>query len=147
MTTIVPPEDYCAAVQRLPETQFPYGKVEECPMGHPIQSVLFHYEVSRETVMHLVTEGIVKFKAFKAANPDGTDDQRAFYETAVNSQIRGNLQRFMAKEAFRRILLPDPFAAIVEDPVLPPSKRVCGAPNMTFGCVGDMGFCICLGGV
>ena len=128
---IVAPEDPDSAVVLLPATQFPYGN--NCVLTREWQSILFHYGVKPETVVVLAQQDIVATRQVRFADPDGQEDSRALFGE-VCAEVPSALQRLLLKRAFRRMLLFDPFAAIVATPsssaapsvaaAAPPAKKV-----------------------
>ena len=116
---IVPPEDYDEAVKPLPADQTPYGN--DCQMATKIQAILFHYEITADEAAMLMDQGFFVRKHFKAAHPDGDQDQKDAYDGAVNANIDKPLRRKIMLQAFRRILSKDPMAAIAAP--APPLKK------------------------
>ena len=58
MALIESPDDVGAAVVLLPDGQRPYGV--GCPLGLPIQSVFFHFDVDAASVRLICDEGFIK---------------------------------------------------------------------------------------
>ena len=86
------------------------------------------YDVRPADVELLVAEGIVRFKMFKAANPDGDDNQRNVFKKSVSGRISGGLRLGLIISAFRRILSqPDLWAAVVAPPPKPVKTSSIGA--------------------
>ena len=112
MADIVAPEDCDAAVAMLPLTQFPFGAA--CVLTRELQSVLFHYDVKPEVVAILAEEDITSKKQVRFANPDGLADAKLLFDQ-VSKRVKP-LQRLLLKRAFRRMLSPDPFAAVSSTP-------------------------------
>ena len=110
---VVPPEDCNAAVSLLPDTQFPYGN--NCVLARGWQAVLFHYGIKPEVAVILMQQDITSKKQVRYADPDGQEDSRLLFNE-VCAGVPSALQRLLLKRAFRRMLLPDPFAAIVATP-------------------------------
>ena len=121
-----PPEDVDSEIRMLVDGHNPFGP--DCKLHRRMQSVAWHYELGQPVVDLLVSEGFVGFKFVRAANPDGNEEAKNFYETAVDLQLEdkkvGRLQRIMTKKAFRRVCLPQPWAAVSTSSVEPPAKRV-----------------------
>ena len=106
-------DDYDAAVAPLADGVFPYGN--DTPLSRQVQAVLVHYGIPKEDAALLAQEDLHLKKDFKFANPDGNAEQRQTYEDSVGP-IKKAVRRSRMKAAVRRILLPDPFAAIVPPP-------------------------------
>ena len=130
---VVPPEDCDAAVSLLPDDQFPYGSA--CVLARGWQAVLFHYGIKPEVAVILMQQDITSKKHVRYADPDGQEDSRLLFNE-VCAGVSSALQRLLLKRAFRRMLLPDPFAAIIATPAssssaassaaapAPPAKKV-----------------------
>ena len=110
---IVSPDQPDDAVVALPAHQHPYG--DPCPLNRRFQSVLFHYDVTRASADVLVSRNIHSIKQIRFINPDAgaRSDQRKLFKEIVEDGIADPLQRYLVTGALRRMLLPDPFAAIV----------------------------------
>ena len=117
MALIESPDDVGAAVVLLPDGQRPYGV--GCPLGLPIQSVFFHYDVDAASVQLICDEGFIKKKLLARANPDGDDVQRALFASTISTPIASALQRQLVADAFRRILTVDAMKAVDQ----PPAKK------------------------
>lgn len=110
---IVSPDQPDDAVVALPPHQHPYG--DPCPLNRRFQSVLWHYDVTRASADVLINRNIHSIKQIRFINPDAgaRTDQRKLYKEIVEDGIADPLQRYLVSCALRRMLLPDPFAAIV----------------------------------
>ena len=120
MSDIVSPDDVKMAVVPLPDTQFPYGA--GCVLDRQVQSVFFHYDIDLTLADFVASVGFVKIKNVRMANPDGSDEERQLFKESIADHCTNPLARALIKGAFRRLLAPVPFAAIV-DPAPPPAKK------------------------
>ena len=131
MSVVSPPKSVSDAILPLPDTQKPFG--DNCLLARDLQAILFHYGVRMQDAEILAEEGISTLAYVKFADPDGSQDQVDLFKAAVADRVQGALHRLVLKEAFRRIVRPDPFAAIVvvASSAPPPAKRVkvVGAPS------------------
>ena len=133
MADIVAPDDINTAIVMLPLTQFPFGAA--CLLTREFQSLLFHFGIKPEVADILTSEDITSRKQVRFADPDGLADERALFDQ-ISKKVKSGLQRLLLKRAFRRFLLPDPFAAVVATPAstssaaldkpvsAPPTKKV-----------------------
>ena len=110
-TTITPPDDFNAAVVMLPDAQQPYSR--DCGIDRTVQSVFFHYEIDEAIVEYLDKVGFRKIKFIRKADPDGDDEQRALFKSTVETDCQNHLVLSTVRDAFRRLLWPDPLAAVV----------------------------------
>lgn len=123
MSTISLPKDVADSILKLPDGQHPFG--DKCLLSRDLQAVLFHFGVRPQDAEILAEEGISTFAYVKFADPDGRPDQVDLFKAAVSDRVQGPLHRLVLKEAFRRIVRPDPFAAVVvvAASAPPPAKR------------------------
>ena len=126
---IVSPEQPDDAVVALPDHQHPYG--DPCPLHRRFQAVLFHYDVSRASADVLINRNIHATKQIRFINPDAgaRSDQRKLFKEIVEDGIPDPLQRYLVTCALRRMLRPDPFAAVV--------RAAEGASSSRSGAVDD----------
>ena len=108
------PKDINDAVFMIPEDLHPFGS--DCHISKPVQSVMHHYGVVRASLDVLEEEEFFLIRDLKMADPDGEAVCRALFADAIGSRIPGRLQRMKVHFAVRRLLRPDPFAAIVATP-------------------------------
>lgn len=110
---IVSPDQPDDAVVALPDHQHPYG--DPCPLNCRFQSVLWHYDVVRASADVLINRNIHGLKQIRFINPDAgvRTDQRKLFKEFIEDGIADPLQRYLVTCALRRMLRPDPFAAIV----------------------------------
>ena len=108
------PEDVNDAVVLLAADFFPFGR--DCAITSPVQSVLHHYDVTPASVQVLEEEEFFKLRDVRMADPDGDDAARALFESTVMKRIPGRLQQMKIRLAFRRMMRPDPYGAVVVAP-------------------------------
>ena len=118
MATISPPKNAASAVVRLPAGQDPYGK--DCVVERDLQSIFFHYGVRAADVDVAVKEGFTTIQGCQWVNPDGDEDAKATFAKYIAEPIKPKLFVLPIKNAIRRALLDDPFAAVS---LPPPAKR------------------------
>ena len=115
---VEPPDDCNAAVIPLPDGQNPFG--DDCTLDRKIQSVFHHYEVDSDVANHIAEEGFKKIKDIRMADPDGNEEQRALFNSVTKCQ--NTLTVAVIRSAFRRLLRPNPYAAIVVQPPVETAK-------------------------
>ena len=93
----------------LPAGQDPFGS--DCALTRRFQSILFHYDLGEAEARILEEENFYSLKNVRFANPDGNQSQRILFEK-VASRVNPALRREMLRDAFRRLLSPDPMAAV-----------------------------------
>lgn len=102
----------------LPDTQHPFGS--GCDLSRELQAVLFHYGVRPQDAAILSEEAITTIQFVGFADPDGAPDERDLFKLAVADRVQGPLHKLVLKKVFRRILGPNPFAAVVAAAAPPP---------------------------
>ena len=120
MSVIVSPDDVDVAVVPLPDGQHPYGA--DCKLDRIVQSVFFHYDVDAEVAKFADGVGFRRIKNIRMADPDGSDEQRLVFADSIGSYCDNPLTRATVREAFRRLLRPEPLAAVAA--LAPPAKRL-----------------------
>ena len=127
-----PPADYDHVVIPLPEGQRPFDVdgVDACKLSREIQSFLFHYGLGKDCADVLVGEDLVEMRDIRLADPDGDAEAKDYYEQSVHKQLTRRKAQVLMKKAFRRMLSPNPYAAVGALPpiVVPTSADVAAAP-------------------
>ena len=108
---ILPPDTIEQEVKVLPANHNPFGV--NCDIDRNIQSILFHYGIDPEVVNVIEKTGYVAKKFFKRADPDGSDRERALFKKSIADKIENPLMEDLVEDAVRRILSPNPLAAII----------------------------------
>lgn len=111
MPDIAAPANCDDAVVALPDDQLPFGAA--CVLPRDIQSILFHYGISRVEVDKLIDEGVESREMFNEANPDGDGEQERAFNLTVQAMKLKPVRLSRLRRAFRRVLASDPMVAIV----------------------------------
>ena len=111
MSSIQSPDDVNVAVVPLPAGQDPYGA--DCQLDRTIQSVFFHYDVDARMAKFAADLGFCRIKNIRLADPDGSEEQRQLFSDSIGANCGNVLACAIVRAAFRRLLRPDPMAAIV----------------------------------
>ena len=109
MSLVTSPDDPDLPVTMLPAGQDPFGK--DCALTRRFQSILFHYDLGEAEARILEEENFYSLKNVRFANPDGNQSQRILFEK-VASRVTPALRREMLRDAFRRLLSPDPMGPV-----------------------------------
>ena len=112
MAVVVSPDDADVAVTKFAPTFRPYGNETGVPVE--VQAVLWHYDVRVEEVALLDDEGFSRLKDFRAANPLGDERQQFLFYSSLGEKIHKALFKERLVQAFVRLSMDDPFAAVVK---------------------------------
>ena len=127
------PKDYNDAVQAFPDDFRPFDVTDApCLLSVEVQAFAYHYNLSDEVIAVLVAEDVCEMRDVRLADPDGNHEQKDYYKESVNDRVLNRKQKMLVRMAFRRMLSPNPYTAVVASPVVAPpvvaSAPVASAP-------------------
>ena len=127
------PKDYNDAVQAFPDGFRPFDAIDApCLLSVEVQAFAYHYNLSDEVIAVLVAEDVCEMRDVRLADPDGNHEQKDYYKESVNDRVLNRKQKMLVRMAFRRMLSPNPYTAVVASSVVAPpvvaSAPVASAP-------------------
>ena len=111
------PANYNDEVKPLPDGQHPFDVAGvTCKLSREVQAFLFHYGLGCEAADIMVTEDLVEMRDIALADPDGNAEQKDYYSGSVHLMMPRRKHQELIRMAFRRMLSPNPYAAVVPPP-------------------------------
>ena len=125
------PASYNDEVKPLPDGQHPFDVAGvTCKLSREVQAFLFHYGLGCEAANIMVTEDLVEMRDIALADPDGNAEQKDYYSGSVHLMMPRRKHQELIRMAFRRMLSPNPYAAVVPPPrVIPSDDRAPASGN------------------
>ena len=125
------PANYNDEVKPLPDGQHPFDVAGvTCKLSREVQAFLFHYGLGCEAADIMVTEDLVEMRDIALADPDGNAEQKDYYSGSVHLMMPRRKHQELIRMAFRRMLSPNPYAAVVPPPrVIPSDDRAPASGN------------------